>query len=58
MARKPNYGFDRRVRELEKKEKKEKKAEAKRQKLAEARDQGAGDEPAETPEDGGGSSQT
>lgn len=49
MARKPNYNFEKRQREIQKKEKKAAKAEAKRQQ-AEARKEGdAGPEGPATP---------
>ncbi|MCH8919018.1 MAG: hypothetical protein IIC52_13305 [Proteobacteria bacterium] len=52
MARKPNYNFEKRQREIQKKEKKAAKAEAKRLQ-AEARKGGEGHK-AESPSAGGG----
>jgi len=52
MARKPNYNFEKRQREIQKKEKKAAKAEAKRLQ-AEARREGDGQKP-ESPSAGGG----
>ena len=51
MARKPNYNFEKRQREIQKKEKKAAKAEAKRLQ-AEARKEGEGQK-SETPDAGG-----